>query len=1031
LTVRNEGSAALQLSGDPRVSIGGANSGDFQLSSQPPNSLAPSTSTQMEVSFSPRGLGNRSALFTIGNNDQDPFQFTLTGQGVIAPTIGSLSSDPAPVYVGEPVTLVAGNVAAPGGTVAEVQFYAESNRAGGLQTGTAGDLWLGTARKGDTNWLLDVLTGPVEQLGLLPLGDHVVYARAEDSLGTRSAVAAHSLSVFDPLNDAPSFVPGSDIVNAEDSGLQSVVPWAGDIVAGPADEAGQELTFLLTNTRPDLFRVQPALSPTGTLTYTAADNAHGAAVLTVQLRDDGGTAGGGVDVSGVVTFTITVTPVNDPPSFVGGDHQNVNEDAGPQEVPDWATNLSSGPPNETTQKVDFTVSNSRPGMFSVQPDVTPTGTLFYTPAADAHGTALVAVRIHDDGGITNGGIDTSPPQSFTITIHAVNDPPSFRTGGNQFVSEDIGPQVITAWATEISPGPDEADQEVEFIVGNNQPDLFSVPPAISANGTLTYTPAADQHGVAVVTAQLRDNGGTANGGVDSSPTQTFTIAVTSVNDAPSFQAGGHQTVLEDSGPHSLVGWATNLSPGPENEATQSLHFEAANDRPDLFLVVPAVTADGTLFFTLAADGHGVARVTMHLLDNGGSANGGSDTSLPHTLTITVTEVNDSPAFVPGGDLAVLEDAGPQVVDGWARPVTSGPPNEADQTVQFDVSSANPALFQALPAISPTGTLTFTSAPDRHGEAVVTVQARDSGGTTAGGVDASDVYTFTITVTPVNDPPSFQPGGDVSAPKNSGPQTRVGWATQITPGPPDESGQAFEFLVSNAIDQLFSVPPAISSNGTLTFTPATDAIGIVTVTAQLRDDGGTAGAGRSTSSSHAFTITISVTWQNPREPRDVNNDGEISPIDALQVINELNDPQFANSVLPPDKPLASSFLDSNGDGHVSPIDALLVINFLNSPMAEGELAGPHSYFVTEFAAAASAPRLRPVASVRAGGLPPLPSTDRAAARLWPSTPPPQSRKARDTSGGGPADDEELEELLSLLAEDRLRAQGDNASLHLPH
>ena len=46
---------------------------------------------------------------------------------------------------------------------------------------------------------------------------------------------------------------------------------------------------------------------------------------------------------------------------------------------------------------------------------------------------------------------------------------------------------------------------------------------------------------------LHDNGGTANGGVDTSATQTFTITVTAVNDAPSFTKGADQTVAEDAG----------------------------------------------------------------------------------------------------------------------------------------------------------------------------------------------------------------------------------------------------------------------------------------------------------------------------------------------------------------------------------------------------------------------------------------------------------------------------------------------------
>jgi hypothetical protein len=81
------------------------------------------------------------------------------------------------------------------------------------------------------------------------------------------------------------------------------------------------------------------------------------------------------------------------------------------------------------------------------------------------------------------------------------------------------------------------------------------------------------------------------------------------------------------------------------------------------------------------------------------------------------------------------------------------------------------------------------------------------------------------------------------------------------------------------------------------------------------------------------------WQNPTNPRDVNNDGRVVPLDVLVIINELN--QFGARPLP--APTGSNspppFWDTNGDGNLTPADALLVINFLNSPQGgfqgEGE------------------------------------------------------------------------------------------------
>ncbi len=116
-------------------------------------------------------------------------------------------------------------------------------------------------------------------------------------------------------------------------------------------------------------------------------------------------------------------------------------------------------------------------------------------------------------------------------------------------------------------------------------------PAVSANGTLTYTPAANANGIATVTVQLHDNGGTANGGVDTSAAQTFTISVTAVNDAPSFIKGANQTVLEDAGARTVTGWATAISAGAANEAGQALNFIVSNNNNALFSAQPAIARE--------------------------------------------------------------------------------------------------------------------------------------------------------------------------------------------------------------------------------------------------------------------------------------------------------------------------------------------------------------------------------------------------------------------------------------------------------
>jgi CSLREA domain-containing protein len=123
-----------------------------------------------------------------------------------------------------------------------------------------------------------------------------------------------------------------------------------------------------------------------------------------------------------------------------------------------------------------------------------------------------------------GSADTS---EFSNCIQAeANDAPSFTKGADQVAVEDTAPRVVPNWATNIAPGPaDEAGQAVAFDVANTNPALFAAQPAIAPDGTLTFIPAPGVNGSAVATVVLRDNGGTANGGVDTSAPQTFNLIV--------------------------------------------------------------------------------------------------------------------------------------------------------------------------------------------------------------------------------------------------------------------------------------------------------------------------------------------------------------------------------------------------------------------------------------------------------------------------------------------------------------------------
>jgi len=342
-----------------------------------------------------------------------------------------------------------------------------------------------------------------------------------------SAVPAVVTITITPVNDAPVFTIGANQTVLEDAGAQTVTPFATAIDDGDAD-AVQTLTFVVTNnTNPALFTAVPAINATGTLTYTAAADANGAATITVRLDDDGGNANGGVSQSGVQTFTITVTPVNDAPSFTAGANRTLDEDAAAQVVDPWATAISAGPADEAGQTVSFEITgNDNPGLFVAAPTVSATGVLTFTPAANANGVATVTLRARDSGGTANGGIEVSPLHTLSITINAINDAPVFTVGANQSVNENAGAQTVTGWATAIGDGDPEVTQALVFLVTNNtNPGLFSAAPAVTPTGDLSYTPSANTSGAATITLALQDDGSAVPPNINQSAAQTFTISV--------------------------------------------------------------------------------------------------------------------------------------------------------------------------------------------------------------------------------------------------------------------------------------------------------------------------------------------------------------------------------------------------------------------------------------------------------------------------------------------------------------------------
>jgi hypothetical protein len=358
-------------------------------------------------------------------------------------------------------------------------------------------------------------------------------------------------------------------------------------------------------------------------------------------------------------------------------------------------------------------------------------TVTLVPSLNQAGSTTITIFVND-------GMDTRS-NSFVLIVTPVNDPPSFTKGANPTVLEDIGPQTVPGWAAAITPGPsNETGQMLTFTVTNNNSSLFSDPPAITANGTLTFAPAPNVNGAATVTIQLRDDGGTANGGSDISPPQSFTITIVPVNDAPSFTKGPNQTVAEDAGSITANGWVTAISAGPPDEVSQTLTFLVTNNNNALFLNQPAISPVGSLMFTPATNANGTATVTVRLQDSGGTANGGADTSLPQTFTITVTPVNDPPV------LAVISD---QVIAEGSTLRLTNTVTDVDVPVQMFTFSLEPGSPAGVTLNATNGVLIWTPTEAQGPSTnVIVVQVRDDGSPSL-----TDTKSFTVIVNEASHP----------------------------------------------------------------------------------------------------------------------------------------------------------------------------------------------------------------------------------------------------------------------------------------
>ena len=212
---------------------------------------------------------------------------------------------------------------------------------------------------------------------------------------------------------------------------------------------------------------------TATLTFTPKPNSYGSVSMTV-LVDDGAPSNNAI----IRSFTVTVKPVNSPPTLNAIADLTINENSGSQTVN--VSGITSGSPNEI-QPLTLIAISSNPGLIP-NPTVNysspnTTGSLSFTPVANASGSSTITVLV-DDGQPTN----SSFALSFAVTVNQTT------TGPATLTNAIVAPNTPFRF---LIPPPYANGDKFNYSVGSGAPAGVKIS---SAHGLsyLTWTPTTAQ-----------------------------------------------------------------------------------------------------------------------------------------------------------------------------------------------------------------------------------------------------------------------------------------------------------------------------------------------------------------------------------------------------------------------------------------------------------------------------------------------------------------------------------------------------------
>ena len=203
-----------------------------------------------------------------------------------------------------------------------------------------------------------------------------------------------------------------------------------------------------------------------------------------------------------LTFTVTGTDLeNDNLTFVVRD----------------ASNFANQAANITTQITVAPASGNTPA----------TATIKITPNSNFFGTVNLIVGVRDntlrDGNSSLESRSNYDTQAITLTVNSVNDRPVLAGQTHQLALNTA--KNITLAANDGDP---TETQTLTYEIVTN-PTHGSVSNFDAAAGTFTYTPTNGYSGPDSVVVRVKDSGGTANGGVDTSLNATIAFNINAPN----------------------------------------------------------------------------------------------------------------------------------------------------------------------------------------------------------------------------------------------------------------------------------------------------------------------------------------------------------------------------------------------------------------------------------------------------------------------------------------------------------------------